>query len=248
MTKPEHLEAYFLVPLAEVFGVPLPALRNALARRCPQGLTPEQLQAAAERIIDTRKARGYPAPIEVLGFLERASSPAEPKAQITAANYAEVAKAYCKRNGPPTVIGRLSDKQSWIEWRAYFRRIGYKASLGRMEEIGRWTVPAAFPHQFDATFPALYDAAADHSPPEDVARVKAGFTRLQKELAAAWDAGLDKRSPTYKPPHQREADEKAEAKRRLDNPVGLSDVKLSPEAQAKFTPPDQQPEEKGSAA
>jgi hypothetical protein len=41
-------------------------------------------------------------------------------------------------------------------------------------------------------------------------------------------------SPTWKRPHERERDEKLAAKQRLDFPLGVEDVKLSPEAARRF--------------
>jgi hypothetical protein len=221
MTKPEHLEAYFLVPLSEVFGVPLPAVRNTLARRCPQGLTPEQLQAAAERIIDTRKARGYPAPVEVLGFLERASSPAQPATQVTAANYAERARAYTRTHDGPVVI-TPKDSAAWREWTAYFHRLGYNASAFVMADANTWTVPAAFPHQFDPTFPALSPHGAEQIAPETMAHRAAVIGAAVKRFAAGPNVIRDPAPAlNWTPPPKTEAEERAEAEERLKMQVDV---------------------------
>lgn len=86
---------------------------------------------------------------------------AEPITGVTAENYTALAKAFAQANGGSTVclqdrtehgVSIPADPRRWGAWRAYLRSIGMPVrfmdaggALGRIV-----SVPAAWPHQFDA--------------------------------------------------------------------------------------------------
>lgn len=86
---------------------------------------------------------------------------AEPITGVTADNYTALAKAFAQANGGSTVclqnrtehgVSIPADPRRWGAWRAYLRSIGMPVrfmdaggALGRIV-----SVPAAWPHQFDA--------------------------------------------------------------------------------------------------
>lgn len=82
--------------------------------------------------------------------------------------YMKRAKDFCRlkglANGEYPVVSREEHPKQWEEWRRYFRanRMPYFSELmgdGRRE----WTVPALWPHEFDAVWnaPSLYREAAE---------------------------------------------------------------------------------------
>lgn len=88
---------------------------------------------------------------------------------VTAANYAEKARAFVGAHGgkafvvaPWQVSLRLetfpATPGSWAAWLAYWRRLGYPVRA--IEQRGHATVPTEWPHQFDERATLEQDTAA----------------------------------------------------------------------------------------
>lgn len=74
---------------------------------------------------------------------------------VTSANFAELAAAFIASQGKSFVISRADNAhgkatpQQWAAWHAYFARMKIPALL--MERRDFYTVPAEWPHMFDAS-------------------------------------------------------------------------------------------------
>jgi hypothetical protein len=83
-----------------------------------------------------------------------------------ASEYIEQATAFCKASGRPDgkwpVIDRLDNPHQWSAWVDYFKGRGMRASVRAMLDGGKskWTVPAMWPHEFDAGAQAPKQRAA----------------------------------------------------------------------------------------
>jgi hypothetical protein len=100
---------------------------------------------------------------------------ADPVTDVTAQNYSDLAIAFMRQNGGvgfvicrrecpingQSELGKATPAQ-WAAWRAYFARLGVKLTL--MDGRDYYTVPAEWPHLFDALATIGDDHAAQPVP------------------------------------------------------------------------------------
>lgn len=150
----ELIQAEFLTPLSAVFGAHGPRLADELAKRIPPATNGDAMRGAAEKLIRTRRAKGFPPFPECLSALNAVGGPrGGPSSGITAKNYAGRAIDYCKSNyraGEWPVIERKVNEAEWKEWQAYFYRLGMRGSAQMMNDAEKWSVPALSPADFDS--------------------------------------------------------------------------------------------------
>ena len=156
--------------------------------------------------------------------------------EITAANYAEQAMAYCKRsgreNGRHPVIHKGS--REWSEWMAYFVHIGHRIGLpgSFADSQGKLTVPCLSPDDFDGGWRArpvatmqenkseVWKPSRESLDPAARERISAGFTKLSAELRHAPETVHARHNLPKKPEKPKETF--AEFTSRMNSPVTLS--------------------------
>lgn len=242
----ELIQAEFLAPLADVYGAYGPRIADELAKRLSP-MTGEAMRSAAERLIRTRKAKGFPTFPDCLAALKERGSAVVAGGDVTAETYAGRAKDFALTAGSIPIIERKRDGKEWAAWRAYFKRIGMHGSSAMMAEAEKWTVPAKHPADFDTTAWDLRDVEAE---PQNR---REGASSPAKGLAGALDMGR----ATMQPEWQRRDAERAAREREAASlePIPAAEARLeelrgspaslvaSPSLRAKLSP-----QERGEAA
>lgn len=221
----ELIQAEFLNPLADVYGAYGPRIAEELAKRLSP-MTGEAMRGAAERLIRTRKAKGFPPFPDCLSALKERGSAPVVGGDVTAESYAGRAKDFAGTAGSIPIIERKRDGREWAAWRMYFKRIGMAGSAAMMAEAERWTVPAKHPADFDST---AWDLRAVAAEPQSR---RPGSSTPARDAAVSLDMGRAAMRPEWQRRAAEQAAREVEAAQLEPIPAAearLEEMRASPE-------------------
>lgn len=177
-----EIEHHFIAKFKDTHGEP-PEGKNfakSIEGRAPKNATVLSLEAAAERLIRTKKAKTFPSFPDCLNAIIEASRHDAPQAVpgaatkiITPENYAAMAMDHMRAHSSYGAMGCMIEPGSpeWGLWAAYFIAKGISAK--RMASIeafarrpavegeerwmvtDRYMVPARYPMEFDTSAPSV---------------------------------------------------------------------------------------------
>lgn len=181
-----EIQHHFIDKFNETHGDAPEGFASAIYKRAPKAATIASLEAAAERVIRTKKSKSFPSFAESLSaIVEAAGSPSARHGSttskiITADNFEGMALDHMRATAAYGSMGCMIEPGSpeWELWAAYFidkdikrpRMVQIEAFARRAAVDGiiqwvvsdRYMVPARYPSEFDASAPSKPTTWAGH--------------------------------------------------------------------------------------
>lgn len=187
MISEAEIQHHFIGRFVETHGDAPEGFTSAIYKRAPKSATVISLEAAAERIIRTKKSKSFPSFAESLAAIVEASGSVSTRQSsggitkiVTPENYENMALDHMRGNAAYGIMGAMIEPGSdeWSLWVAYFiakdiqrPRMASIEAFARRPAIdgvtqwdvtARYMVPARFPIEFDHDAPSKPTTWADH--------------------------------------------------------------------------------------
>lgn len=187
MISEAEIQHHFIGRFVETHGDAPEGFTSAIYKRAPKSATINSLEAAAERIIRTKKSKSFPSFAESLAAIVEASgsgvsrsAPGSLAKLVTADNYEAMALDHMRLNAAYGSMGAMIEPgtDEWGLWAAYFiakdiqrpRMVSIESFARRpaidgvvqWDVTARYMVPTRFPIEFDHDAPSKPTTWADH--------------------------------------------------------------------------------------